>query len=371
MKNKDVRELVVQEFEKGDVEDNVAKLIPKFHASRDVIILTDQKGYKGVLTQKQLNRTQLDIENTKAKTLMRTAPKISPKTTLGEAARLMLESNLYHLPVFENNKLIGVVKSSDLIEATIDIIADYRADEIMTKPLKTINEDKTLKHALILFRENAISRLAVTQEDKIIGMISLHDVVGQAITPIERPGFGQTFKKTTSLDVHVSSIMKKQVVTAKKEFIPREIFELMKQKDVSSIVISNKGIITRKDLLETISYEINKEEKDVFIQISSKVDFDRENILEEVKSFVVKNKSLGPGYIYVHVHKHKETHKNKPLIHIRLRVRCKDSFDVTSEGYGAEHAIREALRTLKVLLLKADKKPRASEIMEYLDIDAY
>lgn len=370
MNNKDVREIIVQEFEKGNIEDPITKLIPKFRASRDVIILTDDKGYKGVLTQKELNRTQLDVEHTKAKTLMRAAPKINPKTSLGEAARLMLQSSLYHLPVFENNKLVGIVKSSDLIESTIDLIDDYQAEEIMTKPLKSITSDKSLKHALIMFRENGISRLAV-KDDEIIGMISLHNVVGQAMTPIERPGFGQNFKKTTSLDVPVSSLMKKQVITASKTATPRQIFELMKEHNVSSVIIGEQGIITRKDLLETISYELNKEEKDVFIQISSKIDFDREIILEEVKDFVVKNKSLGPGYIYVHVHKHKETHRKKPLIHIRLRVRCKDSFDLTSEGYGADHAIREALRTLRVLILKADKKPRSSEVMEYLDLDAY
>lgn len=369
--NKEIRNLVTKEFEQANVEDTIASIIPKFHASRDVIILTDSLGYKGVITQKQLTRSQMDTSKTKAQTLMRNAPKVTPKATIAEAAKLMIASNLYHLPVFENNAIIGVIKASDILQEAIDLIDNFEAKEIMTKDMKSINSKDSLRKALIMFREQGISRLPVKQEDKIIGMISLNDVIHNALKPTERPGFGHTSNTHSALDVSIENIMKKELITVNENTSPRQIFDLMNKNNISSVLVGEKGIITRKDLLETLSYELNKEEKEVFIQISSKIDLDKELILEEVKDFVVKNKNLGPGYIYVHVNKHKETHRNKNLLHIRLRVRCKDSFDITSEGYGEESAIKEALRKLKTLLLKSDTKVRHEDVMEYLDLEAY
>ncbi len=369
---KDVKRIITKDFEQGLVDEMISKLIPKFHASRDVVILTDGKDYKGVITEKQLTRTQLDISKTKAQKLMRHAPKINPKTTLGEAARLMLESNLFHLPVIENKKVVGVVKANDLLYEAIDIIEDYQAEEVMTKKIKTITPDTTLKTALITFREQGISRLPIEENGELVGIIGLHDIVKNALKPTEKSGMGRTTQTTTALDVPVSSLMRKEIIQAKKTATPREVFELMNKHDVSSIIIESKGIITRKDLLETLSYELNKQEKEVFIQISSKLEeINKDIILEEVKHFVVKNKSLGPGYIYIHVQKHKETHRKLPLLHLRLRVRCKDSFDITSEGYGEESTIKQALRKLKTLLLKSDYKIRPDEVMDYLDLDSH
>jgi CBS domain-containing protein len=369
--NKEIKNLITKDFEQGHTEDKIATLIPRFHASRDVIILMDDSGYRGVITQKQLTRSQMDTTSTKAQALMRNAPKLTPKTSVSEATRLMVGSNLYHLPVFENGVLLGVIKASDILEQSVDILDDYEAKEIMTKDMKTINITDSLKKALIMFREQGISRLPVKQENKVVGMISLNNIIRSALKPNERPGLGHTYNTQSALDVTVDNIMSKEIVTAKENATPRQIFELMKEHNISSVLIGEEGIVTRKDLLETLSYELNKEEKEVFIQLSSKLDLDKELILDEVKDFVIKNKNLGPGYIYVHVNKHKETHKSRSLLHIRLRVRCKDSFDITSEGYGEEQAIKEALRKLKTLLLKSDAKVRHEDIMEYLDLEAY
>lgn len=369
--NKDIKELITKDFEEAHTEETLAKIIPKFHQSRDVIILSDETGYKGVITEKQLTRTLIDIKNTKAQKVMRQTPKLTTKNTLAEAARLMIEGNIFHLPVFENNKIIGVIKSTQILENTIAQINHLEAKDLMSKKIITIHPTSPLKKALVIFREEGISRIPV-KDQEIQGVISLHDVITKALKPTERPGLGHTHNTTNSLDIPVSNLMRKEVIKLGTKATPRQIFDLMKQKDVSSILIEEEGIVTRKDLLAAISFELNKKDEDLFIQISTKIEeLNKELVLEEVKSFVEKNKSIGPGHIYIHIHKHKETHRNKPLMHVRLRVRCKDSFDITSEGYGEDHAIREALRKLRVLLLKSDQKTKHEDIMEYFDIEAY
>ena len=44
----------------------------------------------------------------------------SPSTLIAEAARLMIERKISGLPVVENGRLVGILTTSDLLEALID-----------------------------------------------------------------------------------------------------------------------------------------------------------------------------------------------------------------------------------------------------------
>ena len=44
----------------------------------------------------------------------------SPNTLIAEAARLMIERKISGLPVVENGRLVGILTTSDLLEALID-----------------------------------------------------------------------------------------------------------------------------------------------------------------------------------------------------------------------------------------------------------
>ena len=44
----------------------------------------------------------------------------SPDTLIADAARLMIERKISGLPVVEHNKLVGILTTSDLLEALID-----------------------------------------------------------------------------------------------------------------------------------------------------------------------------------------------------------------------------------------------------------
>ena len=48
-------------------------------------------------------------------------PEISPKTKVSEAAKLMLDHGLDHLPVLENQKIVGVISRHDLLKVFSNI----------------------------------------------------------------------------------------------------------------------------------------------------------------------------------------------------------------------------------------------------------
>ena len=52
--------------------------------------------------------------------MVRKTPKITPETTIYEAARLMVENQTRQLPVFEKEKVKGVVTTESLMQSAVD-----------------------------------------------------------------------------------------------------------------------------------------------------------------------------------------------------------------------------------------------------------
>ncbi|OYW15943.1 MAG: hypothetical protein B7Z54_09940 [Sphingobacteriales bacterium 12-47-4] len=46
-------------------------------------------------------------------------PPVSPADLVNECMRIMTEKNIRYLPVFENNRLAGIISMSDVVKETI------------------------------------------------------------------------------------------------------------------------------------------------------------------------------------------------------------------------------------------------------------
>ncbi len=377
LKGLKVGNIVTEDYVEIDVKETLSKSLPKFTDSKDVLVVLEDGKYKGVLTHKEALRTNIPAHQTKIKSIYRSAPRLSKDVELGEVARLMVESNLFHLPVIEHETIVGVVKGDDILKEFQKIKQKYiAASEVMTSNPAVITKDYTLAKTLVTFREHNISRLPIVEEGRIIGIISLKDIINQNIyTP--REGIHKYHiidEKNSVLDIHVKELMNTEVVTSPPSEDVKDILKKMFEKDISSIIIAEKGkiegITTKKDLLEKIAYESKESESEIFIQISSKAQIDRKTILEELKEYAEKHKNqLGPGYISVHIAKHKESLKGKPLLLAKLRIRCKEMYDVKAEDYGEDLVIKEALRKLKEMMIKRGKKKYTNkEILEYTNV---
>lgn len=53
-------------------------------------VVDEEDKYRGVITRRAVLRARLDPATTKVKTLMQAAPKVSPETSIGKVARLMI-----------------------------------------------------------------------------------------------------------------------------------------------------------------------------------------------------------------------------------------------------------------------------------------
>jgi len=116
------------------------------------------------------------------------------------------------------------------------------------KKLITIDKDGNLSHALEIMEKEEISRLLVTENGKIIGILTEEDIVERLITGKER-----TLKAE---HIHVSSAMVTELETIPVNSGLKEIASIILSNRFSSLPVTEDneivGIITKTDLVETL-----------------------------------------------------------------------------------------------------------------------
>jgi CBS domain-containing protein len=88
------------------------------------VLVMDGANYVGLLTERDYARKVIlkgkASSDVKVKDIMTTGlPPIAPDTSIEQCMQLMSDNNLRYLPVFEDNKVIGIISINDVIKAVI------------------------------------------------------------------------------------------------------------------------------------------------------------------------------------------------------------------------------------------------------------
>jgi CBS domain-containing protein len=327
-------------------------------------VLDGKSKYVGVIARRWVIRSRLDPATTKVKTLMRPAPKVSLDFSLSKASKLMIESGIRQLPVFEKNKLLGFVTDENIIHGAVTQKWGKTAiEKIMTKAPHTIEANRSVGAALSLFREQGISHIPVTDDGKLAGIISIQDILEHIFQPQRRQTLGEIVgEKVPLISVSAKGIMRKPVITVSPETSLREAEKKMHDFDISCLVVTAKeklvGIATKLDFLEPIS-QMEKAKRKLAIQFGVKgiaINPDQQGfMMEEFDSFARKYQDvLEFGTLFVYIKTHGASHKGMPLVHCRLQLKTvKGSFLSSGEGWGVESTFRVALDRLDRRLLRS------------------
>lgn len=103
---------------------------------------------------------------------------ISNKATVTEAAQTMYDTSHGSVLIEKEGKYIGIVTEGDISErviAQLDKPIEVRVQSIMSQPVITIESNQLMTTAFLIMEKNKIRHLAVNENDKIIGMLSIRD----------------------------------------------------------------------------------------------------------------------------------------------------------------------------------------------------
>lgn len=95
-----------------------------------------------------------------------------------DAAKLMLEKKVGALLVFDGSKYLGIVSSVDFSHKVLARELDpakTKIASIMAQPLITLDQNQSMKDAYRCMHQHNIRHLAVTQNEEVVGILSIKD----------------------------------------------------------------------------------------------------------------------------------------------------------------------------------------------------
>jgi CBS domain-containing protein len=121
---------------------------------------------------------------------------IGPEEPVLAAIQVMADKHIGALPVVRDNELIGIVSERDYARKVILMgrsSSDTPVWQIMSSPVKTVSPDADVHQCMEIMTEMRIRHLPVLDKNKLVGIISIGDLVKavieeqqQTITQLER-----------------------------------------------------------------------------------------------------------------------------------------------------------------------------------------
>ena len=124
--------------------------------------------------------------------LMRTTMEtIASERTVLEAARAMAEKQIGSLLILERGDMVGIVTETDVVRKVLAArlpASSTPVGAVMSYPLIQIDINHTVRDASRLMAEKRFRHLAVTEENKIVGLLSVRDLV-KMVSVRDKPRF--------------------------------------------------------------------------------------------------------------------------------------------------------------------------------------
>lgn len=112
-----------------------------------------------------------------------------PDDTLAEAARKMWQQQTGSLLVIDGEDLVGIVTERDILKAVATGVPldDTRISQVMSKDLVTVGPGTSLREAAKIMDERWIRHLPVLDNGKLVGIISQRDLSGVLAGALNEP----------------------------------------------------------------------------------------------------------------------------------------------------------------------------------------
>ena len=109
---------------------------------------------------------------------------VSPESSVFSALELLAQKNIGALPVVQGGKLVGIFSERDYARKVIlkgKSSKEITVREIMTEEVITVRPDTTVQECMKLMSDKRIRHLPAVEGDRIVGIISIGDVVKDII----------------------------------------------------------------------------------------------------------------------------------------------------------------------------------------------
>ena len=110
---------------------------------------------------------------------------MGPQASVFDAVQLMAQKNIGALLIVEHDQVIGMLTERDYARKIVLMDRASRATslrEIMTHPVMYVRPQHTSEECMALMTENRLRHLAVLDDGRLIGLVSIGDLVKNIIS---------------------------------------------------------------------------------------------------------------------------------------------------------------------------------------------
>ena len=114
---------------------------------------------------------------------------VEAETRVGDAVALLAEKKIGAMPVLEDGRVVGIMSERDVIYCLSSdgaAMLDWPVSRVMTAPAITIESSVSVLAALSQMTKRRIRHLPVIDRERLIGFVSIGDLVAYRISRIEQ-----------------------------------------------------------------------------------------------------------------------------------------------------------------------------------------
>ncbi len=129
-----------------------------------------------------MSREDFNYSSILVKDIMTTALiSVNPTTTTFQIAKMMDQDGIGAIIVKDNDHPVGIITDRDFAVKIVanNLPSDTPVEKTMSSPLITINHSEPISTAAEMMTSKKIRKLAVSENGKIIGIITSTDLVNQ------------------------------------------------------------------------------------------------------------------------------------------------------------------------------------------------
>ena len=226
------------------------------------LIVTENGRLSGIVTETDILKRAVtggnDFRKMIVKQIMSCPVRSIPcDLSVMETSKIMEAENIRRLVVMEDERFVGIITQTDMVQALASYSISQEVSGIMTSNVAVITSSASVKEAAELMASNDISCLVAMEKDAVVGIFTERDLLKRVVAMKRNPA-----------QTRLKKVMSSPVVSVSPDCSVLSANKLLERIGIRRLVVMDDetlhGVITQTDILKAIKTRLQEEEESYF-----------------------------------------------------------------------------------------------------------
>ena len=241
-------------------EENAAAAVERMaRDNMSCIVVTEGQSVVGILTEtdilKKVAIKDVDTESlTVAHIMSQPVESVPPNMSVLDAGNLAEEKHIRRLPVIEDNRLVGIITQTDLIQVLTSYGRWKEISEIMNTDVASVQGDAMVADVAQIMASRDVSCIVVLEGSEVAGVFTERDLISRVIA-----------EHRNILHTKIREVMTSPVTCRNPDYSVYSAAKIMETTKTRRLVITEGkklvGLVTQTDILKVVREKLQMEEE--------------------------------------------------------------------------------------------------------------